>query len=68
LCIRRNKLEQERPTSIERSRVVVALEPRVDEADLFGSVGHDRRKPSTLEEAFLLEVYGNHLVDSRVDV
>ena len=35
---------------------------------MLGAVGNNRRKSSALEEAFLLEVYRNHLVDSRIDV
>jgi hypothetical protein len=55
-------------TSIERRRVVVALEPGVDEGDLLGPVVDDSREVASLKERLLLEVEGDHLVDAGVDV
>ena len=57
-----------RLTSIERSRVVVALQPWVDKSDLLTSVRDNGREVTSLEEVLLLEVQSDHLVDPRVDV
>lgn len=55
-------------TSVKGSRVVVALDPRIDEGNLIGPVGDDGRELSSLEEVLLREVQSDHLVDPRVDV
>lgn len=55
-------------TSIERRRIVVALEPGVDKGDLLGPVVDDGWEVASLEKRLLLEVERDHLVDAGVDI